>query len=92
MVIFTLMRLLRTLYAKITGRPPPADATSLTPAAFARFTGQVPTLPDGTPLPPRPSKKPFIIFILAAFGLPYLMGKLIRALARSQDEAAQRQQ
>ena len=90
--IFTLLRWLRTLIAKVTGRPPPADATALTPAAFARFQGQPATLPDGTPLPPRPSKKPFLVFILAAFGLPYLMGKLIRALARSQDEAAQRQQ
>ena len=90
--IFAILRWLRTLIAKVTGRPPPADATSLTPAAFARFRGQPVVAPDGTPLPPRPSKKPFIVFILAAFGLPYLMGKLIRALARSQDEAAQRQQ
>ena len=90
--IYAILRWLRTLIAKLTGRPPPADATSLTPAAFAKFRGQPAISPDGTPLPPRPSKKPFIVFILAAFGLPYLMGKLIRALARSQDEAAQRQQ
>ena len=90
--IYTLIRWLRTLVAKLTGRPAPADATALTPAAFAKFRGQPASLPDGTPLPPRPSKKPFLVFILAAFGLPYLMGKLIKALARSQDEAAQRQQ
>ena len=90
--IFAILRWVRTLVAKITGRPPPADATSLTPSAFARFTGQPAILPDGTPLPPRPSKKPFLVFILAAFGLPYLMGKLIRALAKSQEEAAARQQ
>ena len=90
--IFTLLRWARTLLAKITGRPPPADATALTPSAFAAFQGQPALLPDGRPAPPRPSKKPFLFFILAAFGLPYLMGKLIRALAKSQDEAAQRQQ
>lgn len=90
--IFAILRWMRTLLAKITGRPPPADATALTPSAFARFQGRIPTLPDGSPAPPRPSKKPFLVFIIAAFGLPYLMGKLIRALARSQDEAAQRQQ
>ena len=89
--IYTILRWIRTLIAKVTGRPPPADATSLTPCAFARFQGHPAVLPDGTPLPPRPSKKPFLFFILAAFGLPYLMGKLIRALARSQEEAAQRQ-
>ncbi len=100
--IFALLRWFRTLVAKLTGRPPPADATSLTPSAFASFmsgdrsnSGALAptTLPDGSPAPPRPSKKPFIMFLVAVFGLPYLMGKLIRALARSQEaEEARRQQ
>lgn len=93
--IFTLLRWMRTLLAKLTGRPPPADATALTPTNFASFLsgGRAPTsLPDGSPLPPRPSKKPFIMFLVAVFGLPYLMGKLIRVLARSQEaEEAKRQ-
>ena len=89
--IFTLMRWLRTLFAKITGRPPPADATSLTPGAFASFEGRK-LLPDGSlaPSAPRPSKKPFLFFIAAAFGLPYLMGKLIKALQASQEEEEKR--
>ena len=90
--IYTLLRYIRTLIAKITGRPPPADATSLTPSAFAKFQNRS-VHPDGSIGPPRPSKKPFLVFIVAAFGLPYLMGKLIHALARSQEEeAAKRQQ
>lgn len=88
--IFTILRWLRTLFAKITGRPPPADATSLTPSAFASFEGRK-LLPDGSPAaPPRPSKKPFLFFIAAAFGLPYLMGKMIRALAASQEAEEKR--
>ena len=95
--IFTLLRWFRTLVAKVTGRPPPADATALTPAAFSSFlsgtSSTVPaTLPDGRPAPPRPSKKPFIMFAIAVFGLPYLMTKMIRAMARSQEEEARRQQ
>jgi peroxin-13 len=95
--IFTILRWLRTLIAKITGRPPPADATSLTPANFSSFlsggrSSAPATLPDGSPAPPQPSKKPFIVFALAVFGLPYLMGKLIKALARSQEAEQQRLQ
>lgn len=93
--IFTLLRWFRTLIAKLTGRPPPADATALTPSAFAAFMSgrSAPaTLPDGSPAPPKPSKKPFFFFLVAVFGLPYLMGKLIRALARSQEEEAKRRQ
>jgi peroxin-13 len=32
------------------------------------------------------------MFLVAVFGLPYLMGKLIKALARSQEEEARRRQ
>jgi peroxin-13 len=92
--IYALLRWMRTLLAKITGRPPPADATALTPQAFSSFMsgGKAPlTLPDGTPAPPRPSRKPFIMFAIAVFGLPYLMSKLIRSMAASQEEAAKKQ-
>ena len=86
--IFTLMRWLRTLLAKMTGRPPPADATSLTPSAFASFQGitssSPATLPNGQPVP---SKKPFLIFLAAVVGLPYLMTKVLRSLvAQTQQQ------
>lgn len=87
--IFTLLRYLRTLIAKMTGRPPPADATSLTPSAFASFQGLSSSpslLPKGQPTP---SKKPFLIFIAAVVGLPYLMTKLIRSLARQNEHQQQ---
>lgn len=85
--IFTLMRWIRTAIAKLTGRPPPASSKDLTPASFAAFTGRH---ADASSAAPRPSKKPFIMFMVAVFGLPYLMGKLIKALARSQDQEEQR--
>lgn len=41
--------------------------------------------PPGAPVPPpgapKPSKKPIIIFLLAIFGIPYLMHKLIKRLS-----------
>lgn len=86
--IFTVLRWLRTLFARITGRPPPADAMSLTPASFASFTGQKDVPQPGAR--PRPSKKPFFFFMAAAFGLPYLLSKLIRALAASHEEEERR--
>ncbi|KMU75136.1 peroxisomal membrane protein PAS20 [Coccidioides immitis RMSCC 3703] len=67
--IFTILRWIRTLFARLTGRPLPANATSLTPSAFSSFLSKA-----------------------AVFGLPYLMGKLIRALARSQEAEIRRQQ
>ncbi|KAK8016351.1 variant SH3 domain-containing protein [Apiospora rasikravindrae] len=89
MGIFTLMRWIRTLIAKITGRPPPADATALTPAAFARFEGrQAP--PGSAAAQPKPNRKPLIFFLLAAFGLPYVMSRVIRSFAANQEEERRR--
>ncbi|KAL2166862.1 hypothetical protein VTG60DRAFT_2070 [Thermothelomyces hinnuleus] len=88
--IFTLMRWIRTLIAKLTGRPPPADAKALTPASFARFEGR--HSPAGEGGPPRPSRKPLFFFMLAAFGLPYVMSKVIHSLAANAEEEERRRQ
>ncbi|RMZ86383.1 hypothetical protein DV736_g6392, partial [Chaetothyriales sp. CBS 134916] len=93
--IYAMLRWARTLIAKLTGRPPPADAAALTPAAFSHFLSggkSAATLPDGSPAPPRPSRKPFIMFAIAVFGIPYLMGKMIKAMAASQEEAQRKAQ
>ncbi|KAI2783700.1 Peroxin 13, N-terminal region-domain-containing protein [Daldinia loculata] len=81
--IFTIMRWFRTLFAKLTGRPPPVDAMALTPAAFARFEGR--QVPPGAGGQPKASRKPLIFFLLAAFGLPYVMNKIIRSLAQQEE-------
>ncbi|KAI5803390.1 Peroxin 13, N-terminal region-domain-containing protein [Peziza echinospora] len=83
--IFTVMRWARIALAKITGRPLPAG--ELSPASFAAFSGSTAVGPNGVPIRRNtPSKKPFFFFVLAVFGLPYLMGKLIRGLAAKQEE------
>ncbi|KAL2139327.1 hypothetical protein VTI28DRAFT_5341 [Corynascus sepedonium] len=89
--IFTLMRWIRTLIAKLTGRPPPADAKALTPASFARFEGRHSPAAEGGG-PPKPSRKPLFFFMLAAFGLPYVMSKVIRSLAANAEEEERRRQ
>lgn len=88
--IFTLIRWMRTIFAKLTGRPLPADAASLNPSAFARFEGRKVPTPDGTAAP-KPSRKPLLFFLAAAFGLPYLMNKVIKSLAASQEQQRQGQ-
>ncbi|EAQ93419.1 hypothetical protein CHGG_01654 [Chaetomium globosum CBS 148.51] len=86
--IFTMMRWIRTLIAKLTGRPPPVDAQALTPASFARFEGRSGSGADHGP--PKPSRKPLFFFMLAAFGLPYVMSKVIRSLAANAEEEERR--
>lgn len=90
--IYTIMRWVRTIVAKLTGRPPPADAMALTPASFARFEGRQHA--EGAPGagPARPSRKPLIFFLLFAFGLPYLMTKMIRSMAASHEEEERKRQ
>ena len=39
--IYTLIRWIRTLLARLTGQPPPARSTDLTPAKFAAFSGRM---------------------------------------------------
>lgn len=86
--IFTLMRWIRTLIAKLTGKPVPVDARALTSAAFARFEGRQHRGAEGGR--PKPSRKPLLFFLIAAFGLPYVMSKIIRSLARGAEEEERR--
>ncbi|KAL1899335.1 Peroxisomal membrane protein PAS20 [Ceratocystis pirilliformis] len=81
--VFAIVRWVKTMFAKLTGCPLPADASSLTPAAFARFEGR--NSPAGGSGPTRASRKPLMFFVLAAFGLPYLMNKLIKAVAERDE-------
>lgn len=80
--IFAIMRWARKLLAKLTGREVPASAVGLTAEDFAKFQAHGGS--GGTPR--RPSFKPLLIFLAAVFGFPYLLGKLIRAMAGAQGQ------
>ncbi|KAG6825709.1 hypothetical protein H0H93_000393 [Arthromyces matolae] len=80
--IFGLLRWMREL---ITGRPAPNSAMN---KEFREFINGRPVQgPQGPP--PKTSKKPLIMFLLAVFGIPYAMAKLIRVLQeRARAQAA----
>jgi len=65
-----LIRLLQSLINKLLGRP----VRPFTAEEFAKY--------EAKSSQPKLSKKPLIIFLLAIFGLPYLMSKLITRLAK----------
>jgi len=73
--IYAIMRYIRVAIAKLRGTPLPPEEISTDD--FSSFN-------DSNTHPPRASRKPLVIFLLAVFGLPYLMSKLIRAMASSQ--------
>lgn len=80
--IYAIMRWARRLVAKLSGQPV-TGANGITPAGFAKFeaTGGA----AGPGRGPRPSYKPLLFFLTAVFGLPYLLGRLIKALAAKQE-------
>ncbi|KAF9455742.1 Peroxin 13, N-terminal region-domain-containing protein [Collybia nuda] len=81
--IFGLLRWLREL---ITGRPSPATGLN---SEFREFINGRPIQGPMAPPPTKTSRKPLIIFLLAIFGVPYAMSKLIRILhERAQAQAA----
>ena len=94
--VFTLIRWVKGLIARLTGSaPPPPSAAAvakagLTPESFQAFASGQP-LPPAPHQGPKPSKKPIFIFFLTVIGLPYLMGKLVKMItARQEEEMRQR--
>ena len=80
--IFGLLRWIREL---VTGRPPPGGGGM--DREFREFINGRPVQGPQGPPPPKASKKPIIMFLLAIFGVPYAMTKIIRILqerARAQ--------
>ncbi|KAH8830137.1 Peroxin 13, N-terminal region-domain-containing protein [Flagelloscypha sp. PMI_526] len=75
--LFGLVRWMRDI---LTGAPPQGSL----PSEFRDFVSGRPVPPGAPPSGPAPqkiNKKPIIIFLLAIFGIPYAMTKLVKILA-----------
>ncbi|KAG2359540.1 Peroxin 13, N-terminal region-domain-containing protein [Suillus spraguei] len=83
--VLGLFGLLRWMKKLITGRP---SSTSIQ-GEFREFISGKPVQGPMGPPPIKPSRKPLIIFLLAIFGIPYAMTKLIKIL---NEHAMQQQQ
>lgn len=86
--IFAMMRWVKALMAKLTGRPLPDSEISV--ENFASFTGSGRDSPS--PSGPKFSKKPLLVFLMAVIGLPYLMSRLIQAMTAREEEARRKLQ
>lgn len=81
--VLGLFGLVRWMKDTFTGR---TGATPLRGEFKEFISGRPVQGPNGSPAAPKPSKKPLIIFLLAIFGIPYAMHKLVRILTERQQE------
>ena len=79
--VLGLFGLLRWMKELITGRP-----SNQLQGEFREFINGKPVQGPSPSPGPRPSRKPLIIFLLAIFGVPYAMHKLIKILSERQRE------
>lgn len=80
--LFGLVRWMKDL---LTGRSGSASLRG----EFREFVNGRPVQGPSAPPAPKASKKPLIIFLLAIFGVPYAMHKLVRILTERQQQQAQ---
>nr|CAG8660095.1 14980_t:CDS:2 [Entrophospora candida] len=76
--IFALIRWIKHLFYKLTGRRPPVDPSNLNVADYQQFQEQR-----------KYSRRPLLFFVIAVFGLPYLMHKFIHAFSAANLEMCQ---
>lgn len=87
--LFGLVRWMKELLAGPSPLPAQTGAPGLQ-GEFRQFIGGKPVQgPQSGPPPPRASKKPLIIFLLAIFGIPYAMTKLVRVLTERERQRLQ---
>lgn len=76
--VFALIRWIRQLFYKVTGKKPPVNPDELSPVQFEQFQERK-----------RYSRRPLVFFVLAVFGIPYLMHKLIQIVSQRQQQRQQ---
>ncbi|KAI0758422.1 hypothetical protein BD413DRAFT_618145 [Trametes elegans] len=84
--ILGLFGLVRWMPDLLTGRRPIVGALRVRQRPPVQGPG------PGAPAPPKASEKPLVIFLLAIFGVPYAMHKLLRVLAEQQQQQQQQAQ
>ncbi|GAA5937818.1 peroxin PEX13 [Sporobolomyces koalae] len=89
--IFALVRWIKTMLYRLTGRTPPpsgSSASSISSAEFKAFeTG---TTGSNSSSKPKLAKKPLFVFLLTVIGLPWLMNRLVRLITERQAAEAAR--
>lgn len=86
--IFALVRWIKGMLYRLTGRTPPANISS---AEFKAFEGgPAGASANGQPAKPKLAKKPLFVFLLTVVGLPWLMNRLVRLITERQAAEAAR--
>lgn len=85
--VLGLFGLLRWMKELITGRP-----SNQLQGEFREFINGKPVQGPAPPPGPRPSRKPLVIFLLAIFGIPYAMHKLVKIINERQQQQQQQGQ
>jgi len=85
--VLGLFGLLRWMKELITGRPP-----NQLQGEFREFINGRPVQGPSPPPGPRPNRKPLIIFLIAIFGIPYAMHKLVKVLSERHRQEQQQGQ
>ncbi|GAA5957754.1 hypothetical protein JCM3765_003755 [Sporobolomyces pararoseus] len=85
--IFALVRWIKGMLYRLTGRTPP---TSISASEFKAFEGGAAGGANGQPPKPKLAKKPLFVFLLTVIGLPWLMNRLVRLITERQAAEAAR--
>ncbi|GAA5980664.1 hypothetical protein JCM11641_000168 [Rhodosporidiobolus odoratus] len=86
--VFALIRWCKGILYRLVAKVPPGEGGGITAEGFQAFQAGA-AGGGGGPDKPKLSKRPLFVFLLAVFGLPWAMNRLVRLItARQEAEAA----